>query len=190
MELTEVYTQFRKTLYSYIYSKINHKEDAEDILQNVFVKMVSHIETLSDEDKIQNWLYRITRNAVIDYYRVKGSKKTTVELIDFPEEYESNEIDSYGLDACLKGFIDQLPEEYKTIVIDSEIKGISQKELAVKYKIPYPTLRSRVQRGRERLHRMLLNCCVIDTDSRGNVMDVSQKGKNCDSTCGSCDSDK
>lgn len=190
MELAEVYTKFRKSLYGYIYSQINNREDAEDILQNVFLKMTINIKTLSDKEKIQNWLYRITRNAIIDYYRTNANKKKTVELKEkLPTELEEDESNdnTKGLDKCLNGFIKQLPEEYKSIIIDSEMNGISQKKLSAKYGIAYPTLRSRVQRGRERLHKMLLNCCTIETDKRGNIIEATRKDTNCGTSCNSCE---
>jgi RNA polymerase sigma-70 factor, ECF subfamily len=188
MELAEVYTKFRKSLFSYINSKINNREDAEDILQNVFVKMTSNIEKLSDKEKVQNWLYRITRNTIIDYYRVNANRSRTLELKEqlpnhlTDDHYEDN---TKGMDKCLTGFIKELPDEYKSIIIDSEIKGISQKNLAEKYNLAYPTLRSRVQRGRERLHKMLVNCCTIKTDTRGNILEATLKD-DCNSQCNSC----
>lgn len=189
MELAEVYTKFRKSLFSYICSKINNREDAEDILQNVFVKMQMNIGTLSDKEKIQNWLYGITRNAIIDYYRSNGKKRKKLELTEwFPYDLEEDHSsdNTKGMEKCVRGFIDQLPDEYRAIVIDSELKGISQKELAVKYNIEYVTIRSRVQRGRKRIHKMFTNCCVIQTDKRGNIMEASYKAgreDSCDPSC-------
>ncbi|MDP1801807.1 MAG: sigma-70 family RNA polymerase sigma factor [Bacteroidota bacterium] len=187
MELAEVYTKFRKSLFNYIYSKINNREDAEDILQNVFVKMQINIDTLYDKEKIQNWLYRITRNAIIDYYRSKGNKKSNLELTEkFPADLdeEQSSDNTKGMDKCVKGFINQLPEEYKSIIIDSELKGIPQKELSKKYDLEYVTLRSRVQRGRERIHKMFTKCCAIETDKRGNILEASLK-TGCDTSCDS-----
>jgi len=187
MDLADVYIKFNKTLYGYILSRINNREDAEDILHNVFVKMATNIGTLSDKEKMQNWLYRITRNTIIDYYRSNGRKKKTVELMDkFPAPDNINNDNTKGLDKCLLDFIQQLPEEYRLIIIDSEINGIAQKDLAIKYGLPYPTLRSKVQRGRERLRKMLLGCCVIESDSRGNIIDSKRK-KDCTAPCDQCE---
>lgn len=189
MEIAEAYTKFSKSLYGYIYSKVNHKEDAEDILQNVFLKIQTNISSLENRDKLQHWLYRITRNTIIDHYRRKATKKIDLELkeqwqYDLPED-ENND-STKGLDKCLLQFIDQLPDEYKFIVSDSEIQGVSQKELAAKYQMTYSTLRSRVQRGRERLQKMLLSCCKIESDSRGNILDATQRNR-CDDEIDCCD---
>jgi RNA polymerase sigma-70 factor (ECF subfamily) len=88
-----------------------------------------------------------------------------------------------GLDKCLAGFIHELPDEYREIIIDSDLKGIKQKDLAGKYSLAYPSVRSRVQRGRSRLKEMLLTCCSITADSRGNIIEKSSKN-GCGTACG------
>lgn len=172
MEVAEVYTEFHRSLLTYVRSKIRSKEDAEDILQNVFTKISANADSLSEKEKIQNWLFTVTRNAVIDYYRVNAKKKN-VELNESISEQlldEASTDPTKGLDNCVSTMIALLPEEYKSIVEDAEIHGISQKELAEKYNMAYSSMRSRVQRGRERLKQLFYNCCHIKTDKHGNVL--------------------
>ena len=85
----------------------------------------------------------------------------------------------------MSSMISLLPEEYRNIIIDSEIKGIKQKDLAEKYGMAYPSMRSRVQRGRERLKQLFYNCCHIETDRLGNVLEA-QSRNNCDGPCTPC----
>lgn len=190
MEVAGIYTQFHSSLLSLIRSKIKLNEDAEDILQNVFVKISSNIDKLADEEKLQSWVYTITRNAIIDYYRVNANaKQISVDEVLADSLSEEETIDSTrGLDGCISSMIGLLPEEYRSIIIDSEIKGIKQKELAEKYDMAYPSMRSRVQRGRERLKQLFYNCCHIETDRLGNVLDA-QSRNNCGGPCTPC-SDK
>jgi len=184
MEIAGIYTQFNRSLLSFIRSKIRSKEDAEDILQNVFIKISSNVNKLSDEEKLQSWIFTITRNAIIDYYRINASHKS-IEVDSVVEDNmlveESND-PTKGLDLCMKSMIDLLPEEYRTIIIDSELKGIKQKDLAEKYNMAYPSMRSRVQRGRERLKQLFYNCCHIETDSHGNVL-AAQARTDCNGPC-------
>jgi len=184
MEVAGIYTQFHQSLLSFIRSKIRSKEDAEDILQNVFIKISANLNKLSDEGKLQSWLFTITRNAIIDYYRTNASKKN-VEVDSQMEKSILDESDfdpTKGLDQCMNTMIEMLPEEYRDIIIDAEMKGIKQKDLAEKYGMAYPSMRSRVQRGRERLKQLFYNCCHIETDSLGNVL--AAQGKNdCESPC-------
>jgi RNA polymerase sigma-70 factor, ECF subfamily len=184
MEIAGIYTQFNRSLLSFIRNKIRSKEDAEDILQNVFIKISANVNKLSDEEKLQSWIFTITRNAIIDYYRINASHKN-IEMDRVVEDsmwVEESEDTTKGLDLCMKSMIDLLPEEYRTIIIDSELKGIKQKDLAEKYNMAYPSMRSRVQRGRERLKQLFYNCCHIETDSHGNVLHA-QARTDCNGPC-------
>src|SRR5687768_11944681 len=184
MEITGLYTQFHSSLLSFIRSKIRSREDAEDILQNVFVKISSNVDKLSDEQKLKSWIYTITRNTIIDYYRVNASHKkipvdNEIEETILDEEYLDS---TKGLDQCMMSMINLLPDEYKGIIIDAELNGIKQKDLAEKYGMAYPSMRSRVQRGRERLKQLFYNCCHIQTDSLGNIIQAIGR-KDCDGPC-------
>ena len=187
MEVTKIYKEFHQQLLGYVKSKIRSKEDAEDILQNVFIRISGNVDRLTDEFKLKNWMFTITRNAIIDYYRANASNRRTA----IPEEIDENIIDvgdpdpTKGLDQCMNTMIALLPEEYREIIIESEIKGIKQKDLADKYGIAYPSMRSRVQRGRERLKQLFYNCCQIETDKHGNVLEA-QGRTDCNGPCKPC----
>jgi RNA polymerase sigma-70 factor (ECF subfamily) len=187
MEIVTLYEQFRQSLFTYIRHKVRSKEDAEDILQNVFIKIAGSINKLDDEEKLKSWVYTITKNSIIDYYRVNSSKQTATlddTLVEALKEDETTD-STKGLDQCLGSMINLLPEDYRDIIIDSEIKGIRQKELAERYGMAYPSMRSRVQRGRERLKQLFYNCCNIEVDKRGNILSAQQKN-NCENSCDSC----
>lgn len=188
MEINSLYRQFHDSLHRYILSKVAKKEDAEDILQEVFIKISLKKDSISNHEKIQNWIFTIARNAVIDYYRKSSGKKdlTYTDALSEDIEHENDPDATKGLESCLESFIEKLPEEYRAIIIDSELKNIRQKELALKYNMAYPSLRSRVQRGRERLRKMFVNCCIIELDKRGNVLDARMK-KAGDEECGVCE---
>ncbi|HEY3403876.1 MAG TPA: RNA polymerase sigma factor SigZ [Ohtaekwangia sp.] len=187
MEVTTIYNQFHAQLLAYIRSKIRSREDAEDILQNVFIRISSGVDKLNEDEKLKNWIFTITRNAVIDYYRTNASKKNMGVTAEIDENMpEEDVVDATkGLDQCMSTMISLLPEEYRDIIIESEIHGVKQKDLADKYGIAYPSLRSRVQRGRERLKQLFYNCCHIKTDSLGNVIEA-QSRSDCGSPCSPC----
>jgi RNA polymerase sigma-70 factor, ECF subfamily len=187
MEVATIYKQFHSDLLGYVKSKVRSREDAEDILQNVFIKISSNIGKLTEEVKLKNWIFTITRNAIIDYYRANASKKK----VAVPGELDQSILQAddpdptKGLDQCMSSMISLLPEEYRDIIIDSEIKGIRQKDLADKYEMAYPSMRSRVQRGRERLKQLFYNCCHIETDRHGNIL-AAESRTDCDGPCNPC----
>lgn len=185
MEISKIHNQFYALLHQYIAARIKDRDDAADVLQEVFIKIASKLDSLTDGSKLKSWIFTITRNAVIDYYRKNsGVGKTGITEKMADETMAEADADiTKGLDKCLKGFIQQLPDEYREIIIDSEIRGIRQKDLAGKYNLAYPSVRSRVQRGRNRLKEMLLSCCRIKADSRGNILERTAKN-GCSTSCG------
>ena len=188
MELATIYTEFHHVLLGFIKSRVNNHHDAEDILQNVFIKVAAGVQDLHRKEKLQSWIYTIARNAIIDYYRVNNGKKSLAVEGDVYDSFTDEEYNdtTKGLDCCLINFVNQLPDEYRDIIIDVEFNGLKQKDLADKYNLAYPTIRSRVQRGRERLKQILLECCHIIWDNRGNILDVKSKNSCTENNSGSC----
>lgn len=188
MELATIYNQFHQALLGFIKSKVTNHHDAEDILQNVFIKISSGINDLSRKEKLQSWIYTIARNSIIDYYRASSNKNDLIMEDDISESFTVEEYNdtTKGLDCCLMNFMNQLPGEYKDIIIDVELNGVKQKDLAQKYNLAYPSIRSRVQRGREKFKQLLLNCCNIESDNRGNILNVVSRSTCANQQAGSC----
>src|SRR5216683_1532991 len=86
MTTERIWEEFHPRLKQFILKRIPDQQNAEDILQEVFLKIHTRIDTLRDEEKLQSWIYQIARNAIADYYR---EQKATVELSEallLPEE--------------------------------------------------------------------------------------------------------
>jgi RNA polymerase sigma-70 factor (ECF subfamily) len=151
-------------------------DDVDDVLQEVFIKILKSIGSLKDNNKINTWIYTLTRNTIIDYYRRKNQ---AIELTDFPEDLviKSDEDDSLNkeISSFLTGMINRLPEKYKQAIILTEFQNMTQKELSLKEGISISGAKSRVQRARKMLKEMLLDCCSLETDSQGNILDYKQK---------------
>ena len=64
-----IWEEFRDSLKGFISARVQNKDDAEDILQDVFFKIHKKIDTLKDESRLPSWIYQITRHSIIDYYR-------------------------------------------------------------------------------------------------------------------------
>jgi RNA polymerase sigma-70 factor (ECF subfamily) len=191
VSVAQLYEDFHQSLLRYIRGKIKRKEDGEDILHDVFARIAEKADALAQKENLKSWLFILTRNAIIDYYRKKGIRKH-VELNEaFADSRKEDEAElqqaTGGLDKCLGRFIDRLPETYKPILIDSELNGLKQKELAEKYQMPYSSLRSRVQRGREKVKQLLLVCCRIETDQWGNVLTAVPRQPCAGEQCKKCE---
>ncbi|MHC4666384.1 MAG: RNA polymerase sigma factor SigZ [Planctomycetota bacterium] len=176
-----IWKEYRDRLHSFIEARVDDTHTADDVLQEVFVRIHSQVGSLRNRDRIQSWVCQITRNAIIDHYRVhKRLEELPVALaIAEPELRDKARGD---IDACIMPMIQGLPEPYREAVMLSEIEGLTQKEVAEKQGITLSGAKSRVQRGRTMIKDMLFNCCKFEFDHQGNVMDYDRKD-DCRDTC-------
>lgn len=174
-----IWNDFHKELEGFIFSRVKEREITNDILQDVFIKIQNNIGTLKDETKLSSWIYQVTRNAINDYFR---KLKPQVEISDYKAMDEQEPSNNRDLEHCLTPFINQLDDKYKEALILTEFKGYSQKQLAEKLNISYSGAKSRVQRAKEYLKNLFTDCCNIQSDKYGNVVDYEQKRK-CKDCC-------
>jgi RNA polymerase sigma-70 factor (ECF subfamily) len=174
-----VWKEYHSRLRVFIKSRVSDDATADDILQNVFLKMHTGLPSLKDMTKLQSWLYQITRNAVTDYYR---SQKPVFDIPEWLPEPETDSCDkvTQELSECMQPMIKLLPEKYREAVILSEIRGLTNKEVAQLQGISLSGAKSRVQRGRALLKEMLADCCRLEFDHSGRLCDFERKGKACD----------
>lgn len=177
--IEQIWKGYHSKLHSFIQSRVHDASLADDILQDVFVRIQSRIGTLKEDSKIQSWIYQITRNAIIDHYR--ALKK----ISGAPENLASSEMDPgdktrQEIARCLLPMIQSLPDHYREILMLSEIEGLSQKEVATKKALSISGIKSRVQRGRAIIKTLLMECCRFEFDHQGNVTDYDSKGGTCD----------
>jgi len=175
----DVWTTFSERLLRFIRKRVANEHDAEDVLQDVFVKIHQRIDQLQDAEKLPAWVFQIARRAVIDYYRARSSTPEQAELPDELAERREPEPTSADVADCLAPMIERLPEPYRQAVVMTELEGRTQRELADTLGLSVSGAKSRVQRGRERLKTMLLDCCHFAFDRRGRVIDYEPRIATC-----------
>lgn len=178
-KLLNRWRELSDALFAFVLKRVGNKEDAEDILQNVYIKLHKNIASLRDEEKLTSWMYQITRNTINECYKKCYRIKTT--------EFEDIHNDEVSLSCCeeenlneeilkvMLSFIDLLPEHYKEILELFELKKLSHKEIALKLNISENTSKSRVKRGKEKLKNLLDSCCIFETDKYGNIINYKKK---------------
>ena len=166
----------RSELYGFVLKRVRDEAAAEDIVHDVLVKAYERRETLKEPGKLRPWLFQITRNAMIDYFR--GQKPAAA----LPEDWIDVEIEDDGrsgreLARCLLPLLDGLPEPYRDALRLAEVEGSTQREVASRLGLSLSGAKSRVQRGRRMLRSALFSCCSVEMDRRGGVMSYeSRKG--------------
>jgi RNA polymerase sigma-70 factor (ECF subfamily) len=177
-DIEPIWRDYHNKLHGFILGKVGDRSTAEDILQDVFLKILSRIDTLKDDTKIQSWIYRITRNAIIDYYRSKKIPSELPESLAAPETAQ-NETVKQEISGWLLPMIDNLPEHYRDALIMSEIEGKPQKEVAEKHGLSLSGAKTRIQRGRAKVKDLLTQCCTFEFDRQGRVIDYRSNGTTC-----------
>lgn len=195
-ETKEIWSQMHQRLLSYIRGRVATPHDAEDILQDVFVRIHANLGDVRDTQNITTWVYQITRNAIIDYYRQRAKAaaaiKTlaeeapgTAQLSDDRDPQTGPESEpSTVLAGCMEPLVKRLPEPYRRAVTLTELDGLTQRDAAERLGLSLSGMKSRVGRGRGKLKELLLGCCNVELDPRGSIVDYEQRSGR---TCGGCD---
>ncbi len=135
---------------------------AEDIVQDVVVKVLKHRAKVRPGSSARAWLFAILRNTVIDYFRRQGRQFRTIGLDDLSESNDPLLYDAVDaqvlnsvLDAEIEEALNRLPEEMRLAVLLADVEGLSYKEIAEVLQWPPGTVMSRLYRGRQKLRQYL-----------------------------------
>jgi RNA polymerase sigma-70 factor (ECF subfamily) len=168
----------RDALYHFVLRRVQDHAAAEDIVQDILVKAYTRKGTLRDASKWP-WLYQITRNAIVDHYRLqKPAEAMADELMD-PRTTEDGNRAQRELAGCLLPLLEELPEGYREALRLADFEGVTQRETASRLGLSLTGAKSRVQRARKMLRASLLKCCQVELDRRGGVVDY-QAREGCD----------
>jgi len=176
----QMWREYRDTLHRFIRKRINDPMIAEDLVQEVLLKAYSQLDRLEKKEMLLPWLYQITRNVLIDHFR-RNKPAQEFDETAFAENAATDETAARELAGCMLPFIQQLPPSYQQAVMLSEIEGVKLKQVATQQGLSLSGVKSRVQRGRQMLKTMFLECCRIEQDRRGGVSEYEAKKK-----CGNC----
>jgi RNA polymerase sigma-70 factor, ECF subfamily len=166
-------------LHGFFAARVADPQARADLVQDVLLRMHERREQLREEDRFEAWAFRIARNALVDHYRRQRPSEELPELVEpEPELSDLSDRSAEILGAWLRTRIETLPDSYREALELTELRGLSQREAAAELGVPYSTLKSRVQRGRDRLHADLLSCCAVELDARGRVTDFAPRSCN------------
>lgn len=167
--------EIHKELDSFIIRRVGNREDASDLRQEILFRIHKNIDSLLKAEKIRGWMYQIARNAIVDFYRKQKSTSHPAEPAFLPNAAESENDVENEVASWLPNFVSALPERYREPIRLTEIEGLTQQQMSQKLGLKWATAKSRIQRGRQLIQKMLLDCCHLEFDSRGKVMDYHKK---------------
>ena len=175
-EFQELYAAFQPKILRYLTRMVGESE-AEDLTQEVFIKIGPALERFRGEASLSTWIYRIATNTALDRLRSPSFQQATLHSLDqqsptcepgmddknvwtgektVPVEHQ---IFRKEMNDCVQGFIEKLPEDYRTVLILNEFEGLRNKEIAEILGISLSTVKIRLHRARERLKKELMANC-------------------------------
>lgn len=153
-------------LHGFLRQRLGRPEEAEDMLQDVFLKALRQGKGFCEIENARAWLFQVARHAPIDHYRT--SHRTT----ELPDDLsaDTDEIDAIDtLSACLPRVLSELPEADRIAIELCEIEGLTQQAFADRLGLSLAAAKSRVQRARARLRARMSEACKVRFDASGKV---------------------
>jgi RNA polymerase sigma-70 factor (ECF subfamily) len=191
-EVQEIWQHIHTGLRSFIAKRVVNEAEADDIAQEVWLKMQRGLDGLQDRSRLISWIYQIARHAIIDHYRAPGQRREMPAGLAadleahqslFTSAPASEDVGQLRteLAGCLRPMIERLSGEYRQAVVLVDLEGLTQQEAATQLGLSLSGMKSRVQRGRRQLKGMLEACCTIELDRRRGVTDYEVRDQKCNS---------
>jgi RNA polymerase sigma-70 factor (ECF subfamily) len=174
-----------ESLRAFFRKRVREAEEAEDLLQDVFLRIHTHADTLREGEKLESWIYQIARHRLTDYYR-RQRPVISLEEVDldiFLEEVPEDDVQA-ELAPSVAAMVNALPEPYREALVLTDYQGLSQRDLADRLGLSSSGAKSRVQRARAKLKQLLLDCCHFEFDRRGRIIAYQSRCACC--TAGTC----
>lgn len=175
MSFNNIWGEHKSHLINFIKTKVEEKHIADDLLQEISIKLHNNLARKKKIKNYKTWLFQVARNTIADYYR-KHNKQT-----ELPIDQSEMNTDSSACACDLSSFVIQkyLSEEYSKPLYLSDIERKPQQEIAEILNLSLTATKSRIQRGRKKLKEMISECIDISYNKRGQVSDFQLK-KGCE----------
>ncbi len=172
-----IYSDFHAKLRAFTLGRVSDPDIADDILQDVYLRIHAHIGDLREGERVESWVYQITRNAITDHYRRRRPQELLSDNLPAPVE-EEPEVEA-ELAPSVREMLRCVPAKYRQALELTELEGLSQAELAARLNISVSGAKSRVQRAREKLKEAFLDCCHFEFDRQGKILSYAPNCPEC-----------
>lgn len=164
--LLSAWDRHESELRAWLRGRLGNPHDAEDMLQDLFLKAMRQDRQFCEIANARAWLFEVARNALADRLRLKK------EQVELPDDLvaEHNELAAVeSLAACLPRALAELSEEDREAITRCDLDGMTQEDYAHLKGLTLPGAKSRVQRARKRLREHLTGACQVKFDAAGKV---------------------
>jgi RNA polymerase sigma-70 factor (ECF subfamily) len=178
----DIYTTYNEKIRRYLTLLIGESE-ADDVTQEVFLKINAALDSFRGDSSLSTWIYRIATNAAMDYRRksfmrpreqategsITGNPICEEEIALDQSFSPDRQLIRKEMNDCIKGIVDGLPENYRTVLILSDLEELKNNEIAEVLDISLETVKIRLHRARARLKKELEHHCSFYKDERNEL---------------------
>lgn len=193
LDFYSIFNEYHDRLKKFVTITVRNEWVVDDIVQEVFVRAHSKIDTLQDHDKIGSWLFRIAYRQCMDHFREK-SRNPQKETVDFQgvntSSYSTMErkLEQHQMSVCVQNQMLLLPENYRTVIWLFDVLGFKLKEIADILELSVENVKIRLHRARKKLKSILSQKCSFEKDERNVLVcepknGVNWQGDGADSGC-------
>lgn len=151
-----LFVRYYSRLCYYVYRLLMDKEDAEDVVQDLFLTLWNHRSRIEIEENVSGYLYKMAKNLALNHIRTKTNYKTLLEnQEDTHSYYEENQLESEEFRVILYDCINELPGRCKEVLLLHRVKGLKQKEIADQLSISVKTIKNQIWASMQRLKKCL-----------------------------------
>jgi RNA polymerase sigma-70 factor (ECF subfamily) len=187
LDFRKIHDDFWPKILRYL-TRLVGEHDAEDLTQEVFVKINHALRSFRGESQLSTWIYRIATNAAVDRLRSPSFQHTVqrgVSVVSIAEsEIARGGIDTWRaeeaplaetsvirteMNECIRGFVENLPADYRTVLVLSELEGVRNSDIAEIVGITLDTVKIRLHRARVKLKKELEANCSFYRDERNEL---------------------
>ena len=170
-DIFEIWEEYKSSLLGYIKKRVTDNDDSKDILQDVLLKSYQFCSKGKTVLHLKSWLFKITQNTIVDYYKNNNKSSLEFDLVDeMVEKSLIGEASEY-----IKALLKLLPKEYAIPLYMYDLENINQKVIAEKLNLTLPNTKSRIQRGRLKLKERFLECCMVEFVENGEMISFDIK---------------
>jgi len=170
LTVEQLWDEFAQDLRAFLRARVADRATAEDLLQEVFLKLHRHLPDLRDTDRAEAWVYQVARNAVATHYR--RARPAGSEASELPEPVTEVEPPLPDLRPTVRQFLNYLSVEHRDALLATEWEGLTQASYATRSGLSLSAAKSRVLRARAELKRLLEECCRFEFDRRGTIVEA------------------
>lgn len=176
---TDLFAAHHDRIQRYILSMVKDPATAEDLTQDVFLQVHRHLASVRDPHALVSWLYRIATHICYDQFR-KWSRQPAPASLDVAASAGAEPVDDDQADAsldrvieraemsaCVRDYLDGLPDEYRNVVLLHDLEGASNPQIAEMLGVTVGAIKIRLHRARRKLQAALAENCDFSHDEQG-----------------------